>query len=204
MGRITFILGGARSGKSGFAQGLALRLSAAPANAVSANAVSAEAEAGAAGSGVTYLATATVEDEEMRLRVARHRQARPARWRTVEEPLRVARALSGEISGVVIVDCLTLLITNILLERGADRADSSPGLEELEQAVTREVEELLRQCRRIDAQVLLISNEVGMSVVPPTPLGRMFRDIAGRVNQRVAGEAEEVYFLLAGLARQLK
>jgi adenosylcobinamide kinase/adenosylcobinamide-phosphate guanylyltransferase len=202
LGAITFILGGARSGKSGFAQTLAARLSAAPASdvpasAVSANAVSAEA-------GVTYLATATVEDEEMRLRVDRHRQARPARWRTVEEPLRVAQALSAESSGVVIVDCLTLLITNILLERGADRPDQPPGLEELEQVVMREIEEILRQCRLIESEVLLISNEVGMSVVPPTPLGRAFRDIAGRVNQRVAGEAEEVYFLVAGLARRLK
>jgi len=194
MGRITFILGGARSGKSGFAQELAFRLSAA----------SAEAQPGTAGTGVTYLATATVEDEEMRLRVARHRQARPASWRTVEQPLRVARALSGLTTGVVIVDCLTLLVTNILLEQGADRGDRPSGLEELEQTVMREIEELLRQCRRIDGQVLLISNEVGMSVVPPTPLGRMFRDIAGRVNQRVAGEAAEVFFLVAGLARQLK
>lgn len=199
MGRITFILGGARSGKSGFAQELAFRLSAAPTNAASA-----EAQPGTAGTGVTYLATATVEDEEMRLRVARHRQARPASWRTVEEPLRVARALSGLTTGVVIVDCLTLLVTNILLEQGADRGDRPSGLEELEQTVMREIEELLRQCRRIDGQVLLISNEVGMSVVPPTPLGRMFRDIAGRVNQRVAGEAAEVFFLVAGLARQLK
>ncbi len=105
---------------------------------------------------------------------------------------------------MVIVDCLTLLITNILLERGADRPDGSPGLEQLEETVMREIEELLRQCRRSEAQVLLISNEVGMSVVPPTPLGRIFRDIAGRVNQRVAGEAEQVYLLVAGLPQRLK
>jgi adenosylcobinamide kinase/adenosylcobinamide-phosphate guanylyltransferase len=199
MGRIIFILGGARSGKSGFAQGLAARLAGA-----SSHAVQAEAGPETVGSGVTYLATATAEDEEMRLRVARHRQVRPAGWKTVEEPLRVAQVLSGESSAVVIVDCLTLLITNILLSEGADRTDRSPGLEELEQTVMKEIEELLGQCRRIRSQVLLISNEVGMSVVPPTPLGRVFRDIAGRVNQRVAGEAEEVYFLVAGLARQLK
>jgi adenosylcobinamide kinase/adenosylcobinamide-phosphate guanylyltransferase len=187
MGGISLILGGARSGKSGFAQELAARLSAT-----------------SAGSEVTYLATAAAGDEEMRLRITRHRQARPADWRTVEEPLHVARALAGETAAVVIIDCLTLLITNILLERGADRPGGSPGPEELEEAVMREMEELLQQCRRIPSEVLLISNEVGMSLVPPTPLGRTFRDIAGRVNQRMAREAEEVYFLVAGLPRRLK
>jgi adenosylcobinamide kinase/adenosylcobinamide-phosphate guanylyltransferase len=183
MGRITFILGGARSGKSSFAQKLATRLT-----------------AGSAG-GVTYLATATVEDEEMKLRVARHRDNRPAGWTTIEEPRHVAGTLSGINSAVVIVDCVTLLVTNIILERGGG---PSPDLEKLEQVVMPEIEDILETSRRIRGQVLLVSNEVGMSVVPPTPLGRIFRDIAGRVNQRVAAEAEEVYFLLAGLAQKLK
>ncbi len=186
MGRITFILGGARSGKSSFAQNLATRLS-----------------VGSTG-GVTYLATATAEDEEMKLRVARHRDNRPAEWKTIEEPRQVAGALSGINSAVVIVDCLTLLVTNIILEQGADQQDRSPDLEKLERIVMKEIDDILVQCRRIRGQVLLISNEVGMAVVPPTPLGRTFRDIAGRVNQRVAQEAEEVYFLLAGLAQKLK
>jgi adenosylcobinamide kinase/adenosylcobinamide-phosphate guanylyltransferase len=183
MGRITFILGGARSGKSSFAQKLATRLTADSAG------------------GVAYLATATVEDEEMKLRVARHRDNRPAEWMTIEEPRHVAGTLSGINSAVVIVDCLTLLVTNIILERGGD---PSPDLEKLEQVVMPEIEDILKTCRRIRGQVLLVSNEVGMSVVPPTSLGRIFRDIAGRVNQRVAAEAEEVYFLLAGLAQKLK
>ena len=186
MGRITFILGGARSGKSSFAQNLATRLS-----------------VGSAG-GVTYLATATAEDEEMELRIARHRDNRPAQWKTIEEPRHVAGALSGVNSAVVIVDCLTLLVTNIMLEQGADQQDGSPDLEKLEQVVMREIDDILVQCHRMRGKALLISNEVGMAVVPPTPLGRTFRDIAGRVNQRVAGEAEEVFFLLAGLAQKLK
>jgi adenosyl cobinamide kinase/adenosyl cobinamide phosphate guanylyltransferase len=126
MGRITFVLGGARSGKSSFTQTLATRLS-----------------AGSAG-GVTCLATATTEDEEMKLRVARHRNNRPADWKTIEEPRHMAAALSGVDSGVVIVDCLTLLVTNIILEQGGDR---SPDLEKLEQVVMPEIDDILRTCR---------------------------------------------------------
>jgi adenosylcobinamide kinase/adenosylcobinamide-phosphate guanylyltransferase len=204
MGKIILILGGARSGKSGFAQTMASRLCAADPSSSATGAAEPASGARAGGERVTYLATATVKDEEMERRIARHRQSRPAEWRTVEESHRVARALSRETSAVVVVDCLTLLISNLLLEQGADQPDRLPQLDKLETAVMREIEDILRQARRIRSQVLLISNEVGLSVVPPTPLGRAFRDIAGRVNQRVAAEAEEVYFLLAGLAQKLK
>jgi adenosyl cobinamide kinase/adenosyl cobinamide phosphate guanylyltransferase len=99
--------------------------------------------AGSAG-GVTCLATATTEDEEMKLRVARHQNNRPADWKTIEEPRHMAAALSGVDSGVVIVDCLTLLVTNIILEQGGDR---SPDLEKLEQVVMPEIDDILRTCR---------------------------------------------------------
>lgn len=188
MGTITLILGGARSGKSGFAQKLAARL------------VAAE------GGGVTYLATAAAKDEEMRLRIARHRDNRPAEWTTAEEPCRVARILAGQVEStrVVIVDCLTLLISNILLAEGAEEGGGPSRLERLEGLVMTEIDDILKTCRRIPAQVLLVANEVGMGVVPPSALGRMFRDIAGRVNQKVAAEADGVYFLVAGLAQKLK
>jgi len=185
MGKITLILGGARSGKSRYAQERAERLS-------------------ATGAVVAYVATATAEDEEMSLRIARHRSSRPDAWITVEEPRRVARALAAVAADVVIVDCLTLLITNILLEHQADRSDGMPLLQLQEEAVMREIEALLTECRRMQAEIFLISNEVGMAVVPPTSLGRAFRDIAGRVNQAVASGAEEVYLLVAGLAQRLK
>lgn len=185
MGRITLILGGARSGKSRYAQQRAEQLC-------------------ASGAAVTYVATATAEDEEMRLRIARHRDSRPPGWTTVEETRRVAQALAAVKADVVIVDCLTLLITNIVLQQQAERSDEAPSLQLLEEAVMREIKALLGQCRRMQAEIFLISNEVGMAVVPPTPLGRAFRDIAGRVNQAVAAAAQEVYLVVAGLAQKLK
>jgi adenosylcobinamide kinase/adenosylcobinamide-phosphate guanylyltransferase len=104
----------------------------------------------------------------------------------------------------VIVDCLTLLISNILLAEGAEEGCGPSQLERLEGLVMTEIDDILKTCRRIPAQVLLVANEVGMGVVPPSALGRMFRDIAGRVNQKVAAEADGVYFLVAGLAQKLK
>ncbi len=187
MGRVTFVLGGARSGKSRFARDRAAKLAARK-----------ELQ-------VVYLATATVEDEEMKLRVARHRLSRPSDWRTVEEPRQVSKALeSCAEAGIIIVDCLTLFVANLLHELGADKSEAAADIQSFEARVSAEIVAILKQCRRIDAQVLLISNEVGMAVVPPTPLGRLFRDIAGRVNQVVAEEADEVFFLVAGLARKLK
>ncbi len=188
MGRITFILGGARSGKSRFAQEMASGLVAQTAGTV------------------LYLATAAGQDEEMERRIARHREGRPSEWKTIEEPRRVARILeraAGSVA-ILILDCLTLLISNILLDQGADRPDASPPADLLEQIVMKEVEDILSVCRRIGAHSLLISNEVGLAVVPATPLGRVFRDIAGRVNQRVARESEEVFLMIAGLAQKLK
>ncbi len=188
MGRITFILGGARSGKSRFAQEMAAGLVARTAGTV------------------LYLATAAGEDEEMERRIARHREGRPPEWKTIEEPRRVARILEPAAGGaaILILDCLTLLVTNMLLDQGADHPGASPPADILEQIVMKEVEDILSVCRRIGAHSLLISNEIGMAVVPPTPLGRLFRDIAGRVNQRVAREAEEVFLMIAGLAQKVK
>jgi adenosylcobinamide kinase/adenosylcobinamide-phosphate guanylyltransferase len=178
VGRILFVLGGARSGKSRYAQARA-------------------AEAAGPGRPVAFLATAEGLDPEMRERIRRHRQDRPSGWLTLEAPREPARALEGlgPEAGAVLVDCLTLLISNLQLaapEAGA------------EQAVLDEIRRLLAAARAAAVPVILVSNEVGQGVVPASPLGRAFRDIAGRAHQLVAAEADEVVFLTAGLPPRLK
>ncbi len=179
MGRLTLILGGVRSGKSRFAQELAAQL---------------EEETGGL---VTFLATAQAGDEEMRERIEKHQRSRPARWKTVEAPLQAAEALQreGTRAGVVLLDCLTVLLSNILLSSG-DPVDT--GL------VDRELDRLVAAVQAVPAAVIVVSNEVGLGVVPPSPLGRLFRDVAGLANQHLAREAEIVYFMVAGLPRKLK
>ena len=178
MGRILFVLGGARSGKSRYAQARA-------------------AEAAGPGRPVAFLATAEGLDPEMRERIRRHRQDRPSGWLTLEAPREPARALEGlgPEAGAVLVDCLTLLISNLQLAQAGAGA---------EQAVLEEIRRLLAAARAAPVPVVLVSNEVGQGVVPASPLGRAFRDIAGRAHQLVAAEADEVVFLTAGLPQRLK
>jgi len=182
-----FVLGGARSGKSRYAQERA------------------EQAAGAGGT-VLFVATAEAHDEEMRERVRRHRLARPGHWTTVEAPRGVARAVADAApgTGAVLVDCLTLLMTNLLLscEPLASGTPSDAGAAEAE--VLAEIERVLAAARALPAPVILVSNEVGLGVVPPSELGRAFRDIAGRAHQRVAAEADEVVFLVAGIPQRIK
>jgi len=173
------VLGGARSGKSRYAQARASE------------------EAGPGGT-VTFIATAEARDPEMRERIRRHRQDRPSGWVTLEAPRDAGRALQGvgPEAGAVLVDCLTLLVSNLLL--------SEPDARKAEQAVLEEVRRLLAAARAAPVPVILVSNEVGQGVVPPSELGRAFRDIAGRAHQLVAAEADEVVFLTAGLPQRLK
>jgi adenosylcobinamide kinase/adenosylcobinamide-phosphate guanylyltransferase len=180
MAHLTLIVGGVRSGKSRFAEGLAGDLPQ-----------------------VTYLATAVAwpGDAEMEARILRHRQRRaqrPVPWRTVEEPWRVAEAVrtSGQ-AGCVLVECLTLWVTNLLTG-----LPGRPGLadEEILAAVT----DLAVAAQHAQARVLVVSNEVGCGIVPDNPLGRRFTDLLGEANQQLAGAAEEVYGCLAGIGRRWK
>lgn len=179
MKKLILILGGARSGKSSFAEGLAAK----------------------AGSRVLFAATALADDDEMLERIAAHQEARPATWRTVEEPLELAQAIAREAGDaeVVLVDCLTLWVSNLLLARGGEEADASA-----EGAVLSEVAKLLEVYRREAATFLVIANEVGLGLVPPYPLGRRYRDALGRANQLMAAAADEVYFMVAGMPLALK
>jgi adenosylcobinamide kinase/adenosylcobinamide-phosphate guanylyltransferase len=166
---VTLVLGGARSGKSRYAETLV-------------------ADAVAAG---TYIATAEAGDAEMAARIAAHRAQRGAFWRTVEEPLDLAGAIRrhAEPARPILVDCLTLWLSNLM---GAGRV------------VAHESETLRAGLREAVGPVVLVANEVGLGLVPETPLGREFRDAAGRLNQDVAALADRVVFVAAGLPLVLK
>lgn len=186
MGRLILVLGGARSGKSRFAQQLAQACS--------------EEERRP----IVYIATAEAGDEHMRQRIERHRRGRPSGWETVEAPQNVAAAVeaAGDSAAAIIVDCLTLWISNLLLAGGEEFNEAQAASRE--EAILDEVEALIRAARKANARVIVVSNEVGMGIVPLTRLGRIFRDIAGRANQALAQAAGEVYVTWAGLPQRIK
>jgi len=164
----TLVLGGARSGKSAFAERLVCE---------SASRI--------------YLATATAGDEEMKRRIAHHRASRGDGWRTVEEPLALVQTLDREDrrGNAILVDCLTLWLSNLF---GAKRD------------VAAESARLADSLRKAKATIVLVSNEVGLGLVPETPLGRDFRDAQGRLNQMVGAAVTNVAFVAAGLPIWLK
>lgn len=170
---LTLILGGARSGKSDFAQRLARQRG---------------------NDDVLFIATAEALDDEMRARIATHRAARPRTWQTLESPREIARALETARAPVIVVDCVTLWTSNVLL---ADETRASIEMQ-------REVDELLAWYRAHDAALILVSNEVGMGLVPDNALGRAYRDLLGTVNKKIAAVADEVFLLVAGLPLEIK
>jgi adenosylcobinamide kinase/adenosylcobinamide-phosphate guanylyltransferase len=178
---LTFILGGARSGKSAYAV----------------------QRANDADGRVLFVATAEAFDDDMRDRIARHKAERPMRWNTLEAPLGVGAAVAAELAAAsydtVVVDCITLLVSNALLRLPEDTADNV-----VNDAVLVEIDALLGLISHSGALWLIVSNEVGMGVVPPTRLGRVYRDVLGRANQRLAQAADEVTLLVAGLPWKLR
>ncbi len=179
MGRLILLLGGARSGKSRYA----------------------EAWAREHGGRVLFVATAQALDDEMSERIARHRAARPTAWATLEAPRSAGAAAQsmGNTFDTIVVDCMTLLASNAMLA-----LPDSATEEAATDAVLAEADGLLAACSASAATWLVVSNEVGMGVVPPTRLGRLYRDALGRANQRLAQEADEVLLLVAGIAWSLK
>lgn len=167
--RLTLVLGGARSGKSRFSEGLA-------------------AETGLERH---YLATGRAYDEEMRQRINRHRTDRGHDWITHEVPLDLVCRLEGidDPARVVLVDCLTLWLTNLMLERRDIQAES---------------EALIETFRNLSSRVILVSNEVGLGIVPENRMAREFRDHAGRLHQQIATVADQVFFVAAGLPLKIK
>jgi adenosylcobinamide kinase / adenosylcobinamide-phosphate guanylyltransferase len=165
---VTFVLvlGGARSGKSSVACRIAQQ----------------------SGAAVTFIATARPLDDEMRARIAAHLDDRPAPWFTVEAPLALSEAVAGVDSAhTIIVDCVTVWISNLIVETGLSHDE-----------VLDRVDDLIEACLHRDVTTVVVSNEVGMGVVPDTELGRSFRDLQGFVNSRLAASAERVGLVIAG------
>ena len=178
--QLIFVLGGARSGKSAFAERLA--------------ALRQTQEGGR----VLYVATAEALDADMERRIANHRRQRPPEWDTLEEPLHLPTALPPALEGydTCLLDCLTLWVSNLLL-----KMEGNPNAE---QEILAAAHRLLETYERSSATWIVVSNEVGLSVVPSTRLGAVYRDALGRVNQAVAARADKVYFMVAGLALEIK
>jgi len=172
---LTLVLGGARSGKSRIAQSIC-----------------------ESGSKVTCIATARLDDDEMRARISRHRRARPRSWITIEEPLAIADAVAAHASSMdfILLDCLTLWLSNFCSERRDSSADS------LEAAVQEEISRLAAASAA--SHIVAVSNEVGGGIVPESKVGRVFRDLHGLMNQYVAGQADFVYQMVAGIPLQIK
>ena len=174
-GKIILILGGARSGKSTFAQHLAETMS----------------------TKVLFVATAQPLDEEMKNRIEIHRKNRPASWRTLEAPTNISKTLHKLVSDaeVVIVDCLTILVANILGDNPNKKT---------EKEILDEMKTLIDYMNTSRQTFIIVSNELGLGVVPENKLARIYRDLLGIVNQIIAHEADEVYFLTAGIPLAIK
>ena len=170
--KIIFITGGARSGKSYFAQELAREFTGPKA----------------------YLATAQALDEEMAERIRRHQKNRPADWQTLEEPMKVPECLEGhgDHFSLILLDCLTLWISNLMVAGWG------------EPKILEEADRLLKICQRVKCSLIVVGNEVGMGIVPGNAQARLFRDLSGLVQQKVARGADEVFFMVSGLPQKIK
>jgi len=177
------IIGGARSGKSRFAQELALKL----------------------GEPVLFVATAEASDEEMQRRIDEHQRSRPAAWRTLEITTHIGSQIVQNIGGakVVIVDCMTLLISNIFNQH-SHQTNEQIDASIIEKEVTTEISELVECINQVDASFIMVTNEVGTGLVPVGRVGRLYRDLLGKANQILAEHADEVYLMVAGLPVLIK
>lgn len=183
MGKITLITGGARSGKSTFAEKKAKEKSK-----------------------VTYIATSVSFDEGMAHRIKKHRQQRPSDWLTIEayKDFTKYNQMPHLIDcDLLLVDCLTIMISNLMFYSGLDFDKCSPEeVDALEEEIKREIDSLLNLAA--DKEMIIVSNELGMGLVPSYKMGSYFRDIAGRMNQYIAQRAEEVYFVVSGIEIKIK
>lgn len=177
MGKLIFILGGARSGKSSHAQKLAHK----------------------SGRRVTFIATAQALDDEMTARIKKHREDRPSTWTTLEITNGIPDYLKNQPAqtDIYLLDCITLLANNVFMQFIENDLVNE---EKAKLALEKEVDELLTCIHASDQEWIVISNEVGLGLVPPYQMGRVYRDLLGWANQRLAREADEVLWMVAGIA----
>lgn len=194
MSNLILVTGGARSGKSSFAELLALKTQLP----------------------VTYIATAQIWDAEMTKRIEKHRERRPRDWKLIEEPYDVSQVLQNisnakdnnwTDNSVILLDCITLWLSNLLLRetalhQGWDK-DSSLR-DEIEAVIFRQVKELANLAGQISPHIIFVTNEVGQGIVPENPLSRLYRDLSGKANQILAEAAGEVYLVVAGYPIEIK
>ena len=180
---LTLVTGGARSGKSRHAEALVK-----------------DAQS------VLYIATSHIFDDEMAARIQHHRDHRPAHWRTEERWQHLAGIITpfNDCHEAVLLECVTTLVTNLLFASGAEADPENWDYAALERQVQQEIDALIAACAVCPSPIVLVTNEVGMGIVPENRLARHFRDIAGRVNQRLAQAADEVWLVVSGIGVKIK
>jgi len=179
-GKLIFITGGARSGKSSFAEKIVLD----------------------SNQSIAYIATAQPLDEEMKERIKMHKRRRPPNWEVFEESIDLNQLIShlGFEKEVIIIECLTLLISNLLLQWSKEKLEQA----KQEETILSTIKEMAEISYQVPAQVIVVSNEVGMGLVPQNQLGRFYRDILGQANRIIASKADEVFFLVSGIPLKIK
>jgi adenosylcobinamide kinase/adenosylcobinamide-phosphate guanylyltransferase len=184
MGKMILITGGARSGKSGYAEDWATQLD----------------------TPILYIATAIPFDEEMKIRIRKHQQSRPAHWETYEGFKELGKVIEkkGKNFGGVLLDCVTILVSNLLFDFCKDASIEEVDFEKMERLVLEEIKSLVSGSKNTNATVILVTNELGSGVVPENRLARAFRDMAGRINQYLGSEADEVYLCVCGIPMKVK
>lgn len=176
---LTMITGGARSGKSQFAEEIALKYG---------------------NDSVLYIATSIPFDDEMKERVKKHKVRRPKEWTTVEAYKGIHDIIEKSDKKVILLDCVTVMVSNLLLEVDMTWDDMSlKDIDEAEAKISLEIEGIINAAKKYTGHVIIVTNEVGMGLVPEYKLGRIFRDISGRMNKKIAENADDVYFMVSGI-----
>lgn len=190
---LTMVTGGARSGKSTFAEELVSKL------VLRRKGQNSNAQ-------VLYIATAIPFDAEMKIRIQKHREQRSRDWRTIEQSEGLATVFQQAEERIILLDCITVMLGNLLFSSGVD--EEMPNLAEVaqvEKKITDQMTEILDVIKRdLTRDVVIVTNELGLGLVPAYPLGRIFRDLAGRINQKIAKASDHVYFVISGIPTLIK